>query len=145
MDHAVSKAPRLERLWTLWIGVTIILTPAAINLATAEMAGVAQEPWLVEVLSVYDDVKMQTTTGLVLLGLALIARGVFRLLARQAPSAPVDLTLLHLQGAEAPVPLVTTRYLPRPTGPSGTVRFPFLPRDEDVLAAAPFGSERSPA
>src|SRR4051812_12345532 len=94
MDYAVPNAPRLKRLRTHWIGVTIILTTAVVNLAVTKMAGGVRDPWLVEMLFSYETLKPQATIGLVLLGLALIAREVVpQLLDRRVMSAQFDLTV----------------------------------------------------
>jgi len=149
MNYAVPKSPRHESLRTHWMGITIILTVAVINLAVALLAGKIRNPWLVDVMSAYEDVKQDATIGFVALGLALIGREVvLRLLERRVRAArvvgedfplhtqssmgpQVDLTLLHLQGIQGPMPLVTSRYLPRPTGPSGTVRFPSVRHEHE--------------
>src|SRR4051812_42124490 len=44
MNYAVPKSPRHESLRTHWMGITIILTVAVINLAVALLAGKIRNP-----------------------------------------------------------------------------------------------------
>jgi hypothetical protein len=113
MDYCVSAGAGRGMRLTFWVGFSLILLAAGLNLAVVAAAEFAPRALPMEAYAVYEELKSVVTLTLAAMGLALILRAA---LARpdEEPryAGPERITPLALRARSGGIQLVTTRYLP---------------------------------